>query len=169
MNNLPISVVIPGQALSYQELLNLEKKIVEYTNLPVRITIQGDINRPVSGCWEEHCATAAGQTCPGPAILCPKNRAVIRSQGLKIKLTEQMFGIMELLIENEGVPVSRDILCAQVVGKEWTPMDRSIDNHIARLRKQLSDVMSYESIKTIRNMGYKVKQGVFKVCDCRRI
>ena len=40
-------------------------------------------------------------------------------------------------------------------GNDWNPNDRTIDNHVARLRKKLETAGAPRAIKTIRGIGYQ--------------
>jgi two-component system response regulator CpxR len=69
-----------------------------------------------------------------------------------VKLTAVEFDLLECLVRRAGTIVSRTDLCEQVLGREYSPIDRSIDIHISHLRKKLS--RGEDRIKTIRSVGY---------------
>ena len=51
--------------------------------------------------------------------------------------------------------LSRDQLMDLTGGQEWSPLDRTIDNQIARLRKKIEREPSEPRlIKTVRGVGY---------------
>jgi len=51
--------------------------------------------------------------------------------------------------------LSRDQLMSLIGGTEWNPLDRAIDNQIARLRKKIErDPSTPKIIKTVRGIGY---------------
>ena len=51
--------------------------------------------------------------------------------------------------------LSRDDIMDLLKGHDWSPLDRSIDNLIARLRKKIEgDPERPQLIKTVRGMGY---------------
>jgi two-component system response regulator CpxR len=75
--------------------------------------------------------------------------------GLPVDLTSVEFDILEILMHNAGNIVSRDELTKEVLGRSFSPYDRSIDVHVSRLRKKLgTGISSAERIKSIRGTGY---------------
>jgi len=59
------------------------------------------------------------------------------------------------LLRNAGRVVGREKLVEQVLGRQYSPYDRSIDVHVSNLRKKLGHkVGSMERIKSVRQVGY---------------
>ena len=54
-----------------------------------------------------------------------------------VDLTLSEFDIFEALMKSQGQPVSRDELAITLYGRDFMPMERSIDVHISNLRKKL--------------------------------
>ena len=77
-------------------------------------------------------------------------------QGKALKLSPREFEILRHLIENQGEVVSRDDLLNRVWGYESFPYTRTIDAHIATLRKKIEDRPEKPAlIITIHGIGYK--------------
>ena len=83
----------------------------------------------------------------------PRNRIYLN--GVDADLTYKEFEILKILIQNEGVTISRNTLILKI----WSEVDdslilkRTIDVHIRRLRAKIA---GYEHIvKTIRCSGYR--------------
>jgi DNA-binding winged helix-turn-helix (wHTH) protein len=56
---------------------------------------------------------------------------------------------------NPNRPLAREFLLDQVFGKHRTPLDRSIDVCVSRLRQHLKDAARRAAlIRTVRNEGY---------------
>ena len=63
--------------------------------------------------------------------------------------------LMASLLRSAGQVVSREDLVRQVLGRIYSPYDRSIDVHVSNLRKKLGhEVDGKERIKAIRQVGY---------------
>ncbi len=72
-----------------------------------------------------------------------------------VELTAVEFDLLERMLRSAGRVLSREVLAAKVLGRELSPLDRSIDNHISQLRKKLgARCEGLERIKTIRGVGY---------------
>ena len=82
-------------------------------------------------------------------------RQVFR-QGLEIELTSVEFTLLKTLLATAGEVVGREDLNMAVLGRDYSPLDRSIDVHISNLRKKLGAPAKGkgELIKSIRGEGY---------------
>ena len=76
------------------------------------------------------------------------------AHGQSIPLTGVEFQILEVLMQQQGVVVSREQLTRQVLGRRLTPYDRSIDTHISNIRRKLAPVVAGVSIVNVRRSGY---------------
>jgi two-component system response regulator CpxR len=75
--------------------------------------------------------------------------------GEEIRLTAVEFDVLEQLVRNAGVVVSREKLTRDVLDREYSALDRSIDMHVSNLRRKLgTEYAGVERIKTIRGVGY---------------
>jgi DNA-binding response OmpR family regulator len=82
-------------------------------------------------------------------------REVRRACGLACDLTTSEFGLLELFVRHPKRVLSRDQIMDMLRGHEWSPLDRSIDNLVARLRKKIeADAEDPRLIKTVRGVGY---------------
>ena len=78
------------------------------------------------------------------------------SEGQPCDLTTGELRLLEVFVKHANRVLSRDQLMDLVRGADWSPLDRSIDNQIARLRKKLEpDPQNPQLIKTVRGAGYK--------------
>ena len=65
------------------------------------------------------------------------------------------FALLEVFVRNVNRVLSRDRIMDLTKGHEWHPLDRTIDNHVARLRKKIEhDPENPLLIKTVRGVGY---------------
>jgi two-component system response regulator CpxR len=74
--------------------------------------------------------------------------------GQTISLTGVEFRVLEVLMQQVGIVVSREQLTRQVLGRRLTPYDRSIDTHISNIRRKLGAVAESVSIVNVRRSGY---------------
>jgi DNA-binding response OmpR family regulator len=71
----------------------------------------------------------------------------------EVKLTSKEFDLLTVLIENAGLVLSREKLLDEVWGMTYPGDTRTVDVHIAQLRRKLG---LRDLILTVRGAGYKV-------------
>lgn len=70
-------------------------------------------------------------------------------------LTTAEFNLLALLVQRPGRVLSRDELMDLLKGQDWTPLDRSIDGLVARLRRKIEPQSERpQLVKTVRGVGY---------------
>ena len=77
-------------------------------------------------------------------------------RGQLIPLTQLEFEILALLMKNHGVVLKRDIILNKVWGKEVYVTPRTIDAHIAKMRRKFPNREDQERIVCMRGVGYKI-------------
>src|SRR5215475_6346699 len=87
----------------------------------------------------------------GDVELDPATRTVFH-RGHPVELTSVEFSLLHVLLREAGRVVTRDALVDEVLGRKFSPFDRSIDMHVSKVRKKLGD--DEDHIKTIRGAGY---------------
>ncbi len=79
----------------------------------------------------------------------------VRRAGKLIELTVVEYALLEKLLSAPGRIVAREEVVKDVLHRNLSPFDRSIDTHISNLRKKLGhQVNGVERIKTVRSVGY---------------
>lgn len=72
--------------------------------------------------------------------------------GKQIRLTATEFNLLSYLMRNQGIVLPREQILQKVWGYDFIGTSRTLDMHIASLRKKLKDYA--KRIKTVRNVGY---------------
>jgi len=75
--------------------------------------------------------------------------------GKNVVLTMTEFNLLRYLASRPGRVFTRDQLMSGVLGEDSMVVDRTIDVHVASLRKKLGRYATY--IVTVRGLGYKFK------------
>jgi two-component system response regulator CpxR len=79
----------------------------------------------------------------------------VRRSGTPVDLTTVEFDLLAALMRVAGSTVSREDLVRNVLGREFSPFDRSIDTHVCNLRRKLGPLEDGgERIKGVRGAGY---------------
>ncbi len=72
--------------------------------------------------------------------------------GEPVELTGKEFDLLAFLLDNVGIVVSRDLLLDRVWGLSYAGGTRTVDVHVAQLRRKLGRA---DAIRTFRGAGYK--------------
>jgi DNA-binding response OmpR family regulator len=79
-----------------------------------------------------------------------------RKRGQQIFLTALEFSLLYFLVQNMGQVMTRDAILDEVWGKDVYIQPRTVDKHIAELRKKIEDDAARpEHIIGVRGVGYK--------------
>ena len=79
-----------------------------------------------------------------------------RKGGEALDLSAREFEILRYLVRHRGEIVTRDQLLDEVWGYDSTPVTRTVDNHIARLRQKIEpDPSAPQHIITVHRLGYR--------------
>lgn len=92
----------------------------------------------------------------GPLTLDTATRSATRD-GKEIKLTAKEYSILEYLMRNQGVVLSRDKIEQHIWNYDYTGSSNVIDVYIRTLRKKIDADFDVKLIQTVRGMGYVIK------------
>lgn len=77
----------------------------------------------------------------------------VRVHGVEVALTPKEYGLLALLMEEPGVVVTRRRILERVWDTTWYGPSRSLDVHVASLRRKLGDAALVE---TVRGVGFRM-------------
>ena len=77
----------------------------------------------------------------------------VTSAATPIELTSKEFDLLACFLEHPGIVLSREKLLDLVWGMTYPGGTRTVDVHVAQLRRKLGDP---DSIRTVRGAGYKL-------------
>jgi DNA-binding response OmpR family regulator len=81
------------------------------------------------------------------------NERSVRIDGRELDLTPKEYDLLVLLASHPGWVFKREVLIQQIWGYDYGGFDRTIDNHVTRLRKKLGPMG--EKIDTVWGVGYR--------------
>lgn len=81
----------------------------------------------------------------------------VSADGERITLTYKEYELLKLFLSHIGTAFTREQLMERVWGTDYMGETRTIDMHIRTLRQKLGKCG--ESIKTVRNVGYRMEEG----------
>ncbi len=79
----------------------------------------------------------------------------VKVAGSIVELRPKEFDLLAYLVSNRGAVFSRDMLLERVWGYDYAGGTRTVDVHVAQLRRKLSRP---QLIRTVRGAGYKAVQ-----------
>lgn len=77
-----------------------------------------------------------------------------RGEEASVDLTPREVALLKLLHERRGQALSRDVFLDACWGLDYMPESRTLDQHIAKLRKKIEQEPE-EFIETVRGVGYR--------------
>lgn len=96
------------------------------------------------------------ELCVGDIVLNPATKKVFRGKK-EIELTLKEFALLEYLMRNQGIAVTRDQILSNVWDFAFDSFANVIDVHITNIRKKLGDKAA-KIIETVRGVGYRISK-----------
>ena len=78
-------------------------------------------------------------------------------QDNQIELTKREFDLLQYLLENKGLVMSRETLLVNVWGYDYEGETNVVDVYIRFLRSKIDDVFDARLITTVRGVGYVIR------------
>ena len=86
-----------------------------------------------------------------------RNNQMVKSGGVDIQLSPREFQILDLLVQNRNLTLSREMILDKVWGLDADVDLRAIDATVKLIRKKLGSSLSRELITSVRGVGYRVE------------
>jgi DNA-binding response OmpR family regulator len=86
-------------------------------------------------------------------IVLRRDSREVTADGVPVELTGKEFDLLACFLEHPGIVLSRERLLDLVWGMTYPGGTRTVDMHVAQLRRKLGDA---EGIRTVRGAGYKL-------------
>ena len=74
-----------------------------------------------------------------------------------MELTVKEFGLLQALLENVSIVLTREQLLERVWGYDYFGETNVVDVYIRYLRSKLEEVSDVKYIQTVRGVGYVIK------------
>jgi two-component system response regulator MprA len=87
----------------------------------------------------------------------PETRRVERN-GRAIELTKTEFDLLELLMLNAGIVLTRDVIYERIWGFDFGTSSNSLDVYIGYLRRKTEGEREPRLIHTVRGVGYVLRE-----------
>lgn len=154
--NTPV-LMLSARGEEYDKLFGFEIGIDDYVVKPfspkeVMARINAILSR--SNKKEEESSTEGKYVYKGLEIdMLARNVYV---DGVKKELTPKEFELLQYLIINKNIALSREKILNEVWGYDFFGEDRTVDTHVKMLRNSIGKYR--DNIITVRGMGYKFEE-----------
>lgn len=91
--------------------------------------------------------------CGGLRIHAGKHE--VKLNGERIELTRKEFELLQYLVENKGLVMTRNQLLCHIWGYDFDGETRTVDVHVRTLRQKLGEAGNM--IETVRGVGYRIE------------
>jgi len=89
------------------------------------------------------------------------NHTLHSPEGIAVDITSSEYRLLLKLVNGTNNTISREEILQILSDREWSPLDRSADMAISKLRKKIeNNPRKPEIIKTVRNVGYQLTTAV---------
>ncbi|MFY0691082.1 MAG: response regulator transcription factor [Paracoccaceae bacterium] len=163
--SVPI-IMLSGKFDVIDKIVGLELGADDYITKPfhvrevlarVRSVLRRSQGAPVVEAPAEVVVSTAPARCVkfDGMVAYPDSFELIGRDGTPCNLTSGDFKLLDIFLNHPRRILSRERLMDLISGIEWSPLDRAIDNQVARLRKKIErDPGNPKLIKTVRGVGY---------------
>jgi two-component system response regulator MprA len=101
-------------------------------------------------------ASEGGTLQVGDLVLDPARRRTYRGER-ELELTKTEFDLLELLMYNAGIVLTRDQIYERIWGYDFETSSKSLDVYISYLRRKTEEAGEPRLIHTVRGVGYSAR------------
>jgi DNA-binding response OmpR family regulator len=90
-------------------------------------------------------------------VILNESRHQVKVNEHEVDLTNREFTLLQVLMENKDIVLSRDTLLEKVCGYDYMGETNVIDVYVRYLRSKIDDAFHIKLITTVRGVGYVIK------------
>ena len=150
---MPI-IMLTAKDTEYDKIIGLDNGADDYITKPFGMMELVSRIKAVLRRVEHVDGKENEQTYKYKDLIMKHKEHIVLSNGMPVELTLKEYKLLQILLQNKGFVMSRDILLDKVWGYDFDGETRTVDVHIRSLRTKLGEGKDY--IETIRGVGYKI-------------
>ena len=148
--NIPV-IMLTAKSAEFDKVMGLDSGADDYITKPFGVMEM--ISRVKAVLRRAGSASEETRLVLGGIILDAESH-VVTVNGERVAFTYKEFELLQYLMKNEGIVLTRDKLMSAVWGFDFEGESRTVDMHIKTLRQKLGSCGSM--IETVRGVGYKI-------------
>jgi DNA-binding response OmpR family regulator len=156
-------IIVSAKGLDRDKVAGLELGADDYITKPFGLAELSARVRAVLRRSQTRSETAGNAVMRFPDLIVDFKRFTVTRAGKEQQLSRFEAEILRMLIDHRGEVVSRQDLLRKVWGYVHLPTTRTVDNHIARLRKKIEDdVDNPRHVVTVHGLGYRFESATLE-------
>ena len=153
--NVPI-IMITAKGEEVDRIVGLELGADDYIIKPfspreVVLRVRSVLKRSVADFQKEITAKIEAN-----GVIIDIDRRQVNYKGKSINLTATEFDLLSILAKTPGRVFTRNLLMDLVWGQDYYGVDRTVDTHMSRLRRNLGG--GGKNLQTVHGIGYRFKE-----------
>jgi len=148
--DIPV-IMLTAKSAEYDKVIGLDSGADDYITKPFGIM---EFLSRVRAVLRRAGPPAGSSELSAGRLAMDVERHTVLAGGQEVTLTYKEFALLQYLLENKGIVLTRDKLLQEVWGYDYEGETRTVDVHIRTLRQKLGVAGSV--IETVRGVGYRI-------------
>jgi len=148
--NIPV-IMVTAKGSEYDKVIGLDSGADDYVTKPF---VMMELVSRVKAVLRRSGKTEDRTDLEVEGVHIDVKKHEVTVDGQEVALTLKEFELLEKLMRNQGIVLTRDQLLTEIWGYDFDGETRTVDVHIRTLRQKLGE--KGEIIQTVRGVGYRV-------------